>query len=248
MVDHKLILQVNDLVFSYGSESIFDGVSMTLHEDRIAVLVGPSGIGKSTLLDIIEGQLSPDAGSVYVMSSAGLVRPRVAWVGQRLGLPLWFSLKENLDMVFQAKGRATNGLEDLILAAGLGNLQKGSHQLSHGMKRRAELIRAVASFPDLLLLDEVFAGTDWATRDSLSHALLRLRQETRSMPVLLATHDLDHAAAFADTIFVLAEKPVREIRLIDARNEAGPPMHRSLSAIRKLMRRINALSAVSTHD
>lgn len=196
-IDEKRYRGVRDVVAVRGLE-------FTLAAGSFVALVGPSGCGKTTLLDIIAGLDRDFRGTV--------ARPpgRLGMVFQNPRLLPWRTLSENLALAAPAATPAE--LAALLAAVGLADCADAyPRQLSLGMQRRAAVARAFAVRPDLLLLDEPFVSLDAANAETM-RALLRDMLARHPATVLMVTHDLEEAAALAERVLFLSERPARVVR------------------------------------
>ncbi|WP_243369203.1 ABC transporter ATP-binding protein [Microvirga solisilvae] len=179
---------------------VFERFSLDLAEGEICAIVGPSGIGKTSLLHIVAGLDNDFSGSVEG-------RPRgIGYVFQQPRLLPWRTARQNLQLVIpDCPERAGDWLAQVGLA---GSENVYPQRLSLGMARRVSLARALAVEPKLLLLDEPFSALDEATaksmQDLVSAQLKRLRPTT-----LLVTHHWHEAAALADRVITLDGSPAR---------------------------------------
>jgi ABC-type Mn2+/Zn2+ transport system ATPase subunit len=211
------LIEFRDARFGYGSKVILDGVTIDVGRGDLLGLVGPNGAGKTTLLRGLLGELKPLAGSVTW--SEGHM-PRFGFVPQRENLnPIWpLSV---LDVVLMGRCALIGPLrrfsatdvaeaEEALESTGMRHLKRSSvAQLSGGQVQRALLARALASRPELLVLDEPTTGMDLAG----STAMLRLVRELhddRKLTVLLVSHDLNAVAAIANRFILLHEGAIRE--------------------------------------
>ena len=177
-------------------------------------LVGPSGCGKSTFLNILLGLLKPDSGELSLngkqINGPGQER---AMVFQEFGLLPWRTVLANVELGLELKGvaasiRRERALE-LIKLVGLEGFQDHyPHELSGGMKQRVGLARALATEPEVLLMDEPFAALDAQTRDLMQAELLQIWERTKKT-VLFVTHSIEEAAYLSDRVVVMTARPGR---------------------------------------
>jgi NitT/TauT family transport system ATP-binding protein len=191
-----------------------------IREGEFLSIVGPSGCGKSTFLNVLLGLLKPDSGDVS-MHGRRIAGPGTdrAMVFQEFGLLPWRTVRHNVELGLELKGmpsdarRSTSGR--FIELVGLtGFEQHYPHELSGGMKQRVGLARALATDPEVLLMDEPFAALDAQTRDLMQVELLRIWQETRKT-VLFVTHQIDEAIYLSDRVMVMSKRPGRAKRIFD---------------------------------
>jgi NitT/TauT family transport system ATP-binding protein len=185
-----------------------------VEEGEFLSIVGPSGCGKSTFLNILLGLIKPDSGDLTLdgrkISGPGNDR---AMVFQEFGLLPWRTVENNIELglelkkVPRAKRRAI--AERLVTLVGLAGFEKHyPHELSGGMKQRVGLARALATEPDVLLMDEPFAALDAQTRDLMQVELLRIWREAKKT-VLFVTHQIDEAIYLSDRVIVMSKRPGR---------------------------------------
>lgn len=179
------MLRIENLTVKFEKETVLDDLSFSFPEGASLAIVGPSGVGKTTLLNALCGLKKPSSGSVLSDYR------RVAYVFQEPRLFPWMTALENVETVTEDKARARELLEALLPDAA----EKYPHELSGGMKQRVSIARALAYEPDLLLLDEPFRGLDPETRDRTARFLF---ETMTGKTVLMVTHDeedLSHCAA-----------------------------------------------------
>ncbi len=213
-----LKLQVSGVGIGYFSErrgSYFEAVrslDVTVADDSMVALVGPSGCGKSTFLRAVSGLLPYQHGDLLVDGS--VVRgPRTdcSLVFQSPALLPWRTVDRNVSYGLELRGMPKPEIKDrtksMLDLVGLTKFaERYPHQLSGGMQQRANLARALANQPVLLLMDEPFSALDPQTRDRLGDELLRIRDITKQT-ILMVTHQVDEAVALADKVVVLSHGP-----------------------------------------
>jgi NitT/TauT family transport system ATP-binding protein len=177
-------------------------------------IVGPSGCGKSTFLNIVLGLIRPESGELELngktITGPGQER---AMVFQEFGLLPWRTVQANVELGLELKGvrspdRAVRAM-DLIKLVGLDGFERHyPHELSGGMKQRVGLARALATEPEVLLMDEPFAALDAQTRDLMQMELLQIWEHTKKT-VLFVTHSIEEAAYLSDRVIVMTARPGR---------------------------------------
>jgi ABC-type nitrate/sulfonate/bicarbonate transport system ATPase subunit len=229
------LLRLDRVRVAYGGVQVLDGIDLDVRAGEFVALVGPSGCGKTTLLNLCSGWLTPTSGRVERPAAQRMVF-------QQDGLFPWLTVEENI-----ALGTRTGSGDDqrrrvaaLIALIGLAGFARHyPHQLSGGMRQRAELARALGGETPLLLMDEPFSSLDYLSRMRMRLELARiLREQPRT--VVLVTHDIEEAAQLADRVLVLSERPARvraEVSITVPRpREATEPqvvsaMHRILTVL-----------------
>jgi NitT/TauT family transport system ATP-binding protein len=198
----------------YPGGIVLEDVGLTVEPGQFVCIVGPSGCGKTTLLRMMGGLTEADHGDITIGGTRVTgPDPRVAVVFQHFGLFPWKNVYRNVALPLQIAGTERGEMErrtaEAIAAVGLtGHERKYPAQLSGGMKQRAGLARALATAPDVLLMDEPFAAVDAQVREVLQEDLLSLRDRLRQTIVFI-THSIDEAITLGDRIIVMASKPGR---------------------------------------
>ncbi|MBO8165376.1 MAG: ABC transporter ATP-binding protein [Brevibacillus sp.] len=187
-------------------------ISLTVREGEFVSLIGPSGSGKSSLLDIIAGLSLPDEGELTLdgMPLAGK-RGRVSYMPQRDVLFPWRTILDNVIVPLQIQGVKRQAAREeaarLLPVFGLEQFADSyPHMLSGGMRQRAAFLRTYLCKRELMLLDEPFASLDALTRMQMHQWLLSMWQRFRHS-VLLVTHDVDEAILLSDRIYLLSPRP-----------------------------------------
>ena len=192
---------------SRGSEVVaLRSVDFEVEQGELVCLVGASGCGKSTILNLVAGLDTPSAGTVDVDG-------RTALMFQEAALFPWLTVRANVELPMRLAGvpKVTRRAraEQLLSVVHLdGFATKRPHQLSGGMRQRVALARAFAQDADLLLMDEPFGALDAMTRDALHEELDALVQ-ARGLTVLFVTHNVREAARLGDRIIVMSPRPGR---------------------------------------
>lgn len=183
----------------FGAVTILEDINFTLAKGETLALVGQSGCGKTTLLRLCAGLVTPTAGNI----TTSFKRSAVVFQQPRL-LP-WKTVFDNIALVCHRANRQR--INQLIMELGLTleDAKKYPQQLSGGMQSRVALARALIINPDLLLLDEPFSALDIGLKSQLYQALTASRW--RQVSKLLITHDLAEAIRLADKVLVLQPNP-----------------------------------------
>jgi NitT/TauT family transport system ATP-binding protein len=194
------------------------GVSLDVAAGEFVTVVGPSGCGKSTLLNIVAGLLEPSAGEVlYKGAPVRGVNTEIGYVTQADNLYPWRTLRENVEFPLEVRGVARaerrRRAAVLIERVGLGGFEDHyPHELSGGMRQRANIVRTLVYNPEVILMHEPFGPLDAQTRLILQDQLLGLWDAARKT-IIFITHDLTEAVALADRVVVMTARPGRVKRL-----------------------------------
>jgi NitT/TauT family transport system ATP-binding protein len=198
---------------SFGAAPVVDDLSFTVHDGEIAALLGRTGAGKSTVLNLVMGTIAGDRGRVRV---AGVdpfthfreLRGKIAVSFQNDRLLPWRTAAENVELGLLILGHSRRDARhaamtwiDRVKLTGAGD--KYLHELSGGMRQRVSLARALAVDPDIILLDESFSQLDHVTSKNLRGDFHRIATELNKT-CLFVTHRIDDALELADRVLVLA--------------------------------------------
>ena len=206
----------------FGNNLVVNNVSLEINDGELFVLLGSSGSGKSTILRIIAGLITPDSGIVEIsgrdVTYLSTQKRNVGFVFQNYSLFKHLNVFENVEFGLQVRKiphlerrKRSKELLEIIGLTGLGD--RYPHQLSGGQQQRVAVARALAYEPKVLLLDEPFGALDLKIRSVLRQSLLAIQQQLK-VTTILVTHDQEEAFELADRIGVIDHG-----RLI----EAGPP-------------------------
>ena len=196
------------------------GLNLEVGHGEFLSLVGPSGCGKSTFLNVLLGLLRPDQGDLQLggkkITGPGYER---AMVFQEFGLLPWRTVLANIELGMELKGmpvstrrQRSNELTNLVGLRGFEHHYP--HELSGGMKQRVGLARALATDPEVLLMDEPFAALDAQTRDLMQAELLQIWDRTKKT-VIFVTHSIEEAAYLSDRVAVITSRPGRAKKVLD---------------------------------
>src|SRR5271154_1323117 len=190
-------------------------VSLSVADGEFMAIVGPSGCGKTSLLNIIAGLLPYDEGTVAIdgrkIQGPGIDR---AVVFQHSSLLPWRTIAGNVRYGMELQRRFDKATmaqrtEHFIRMVGLAGFERHyPSELSGGMQQRVNLARALASDPEVLLMDEPFAALDAQTREFMQAELLKIWSKSKKM-VLFITHQIDEAVFLADRVIVMGTRPGR---------------------------------------
>jgi len=209
-------LELRNISKSFGARHVLANVNLTVERGAFVSIVGFTGSGKSTFINIAAGLLAPDSGSVTIEGTPIRDVPRDASVVfQNYSLLPWFSAVENVRLAVGAAfpewtrekqlEQATKYLETVGLK---GALQRRPNQLSGGMRQRVAIARAFAAEPSLLFLDEPFSALDALTRSTLQQELARLCSEAgKQVTTIMITNNLDEALLLSDQIVPMTRAP-----------------------------------------
>ena len=216
------LVQINNLSFSHGDRLLYDNISLSIPKGKVTALMGPSGIGKTTLLRLIGGQLKPDSGQVLFdghdvprLSRRALyeLRKRMSMLFQSGALFAGMTVFENVAYPLREHTQLPEELiRTLVLmkleSVGLrGAAELMPSELSGGMARRAALARAIALDPELILYDEPFVGQDPITMAVLVKLIRQLNQ-TMGITSVIVSHDVPEVMSIADYVYLIANKRV----------------------------------------
>ena len=205
------VAALEDCYLSYGAQKIMEGVSLQVEAGERLVVMGKSGVGKSTILRLILGILRPDRGKVYFrgLDVTRMGRWRLNRVRERIGMVYQYSalissltVRENLAMPLEELTRKTRKEIDAIVDEKLemvdmaGTSEKMPAELSGGMRKRIGLARALVMEPELILYDEPSAGLDPVTSAVIDELIISLSERVQAASIIV-THEMDSAFKIA---------------------------------------------------
>ena len=215
---HKGFIDVRNMGVTFGTNGssviAVNDVSLSVQPGEFVSLIGPSGCGKSTLLNIVAGFMKPTSGEA-LLDGKPITRPGSdrGVVFQQYSLFPWLSVRKNVEFGLKMAGveltrRESTSRALLDLAGLLGFENHYPDQLSGGMKQRIGIIRALATSPRVLLMDEPFGALDTQTRVVMQEILTNIWQQFR-ISVLFVTHDIEESIFLSDRIYVMTARPGR---------------------------------------
>jgi NitT/TauT family transport system ATP-binding protein len=210
------ILTVNDLSFSYSADTSVPNItdlSFNLKACEIVAILGASGCGKSTFLNLIAGLLKPQAGKIEFSHEQLLsksTKQQIGYIFQDDALLPWRTVEANLMLVTEiikdiSKETIKERIETYLKVFHFNRdiLQKYPSQLSGGMRQRVSIIQTLMFDPSILLLDEPFSALDFFTKLRLENEVYQLIKEQNRAAILI-THDIDEAIAIADRVLIMS--------------------------------------------
>jgi len=221
---HAGEMEIKGVYKSYGIENhVLHDVNFRIERAKFTCLCGPSGCGKTTLINLLAGYDAPDLGEITLDGERvkGSDSSRLV-VFQETALFPWMTVWENTLFGPRVQGRfkeetSTAKAKELIAKVALTGFEdKYPIQLSGGMQRRAELIRALINEPRIMLMDEPLRGLDAMTRQIMQEYLIKLYEDTRNT-VLFITAELEEAIYLGDVVYFLTTRPatVKEKMIVD---------------------------------
>jgi NitT/TauT family transport system ATP-binding protein len=203
-------------------------LSLDVHEGEFVCLLGTSGCGKTTMLNLFAGFTQPTSGRVSLRGqSISRIEPRCGMVFQSYALFPWRTVQGNVEFglkmqrvpAAERRRRVAHFIELVHLQ---GFERHYPAELSGGMQQRVSLARVLAANPDVLLMDEPFAALDAMTRQVMQEELLRIHEASRKTVVFI-THSIDEALILADRVVVMSARPGRVKTILD--NTLPRPRH-----------------------
>ncbi len=198
-------------VLQGGKIDVLRNIELQLEDGDMTCFLGPSGCGKTTLLRIIAGFEKPTEGRVSI-NAEPVTQPNAncIFVFQQGGLLPWMTVKENVSLGLRnmaaEEGKESRIKEYLEIVELEDFGDHYPHQLSGGMKKRAELARALVINPGMLIMDEPFTGLDFLTHMKMREEVVNMHEYFKKT-TLVVTHDIDDALIMGDRIVIFSERP-----------------------------------------
>jgi len=228
---------IENLSFSYKYKKreiiIFENLNLFLKRKKITVVMGKSGVGKSTLLRLIAGLEKPALGSIRFSDPSNAIEQiRMSYLFQDLRVLPWKTALANVEIALESvpsRLERTELAKTALISVGLGDRLKAyPSELSGGMLQRLALARALALSPSLVLLDEPFSGLDVQTLVDVERMFLRLHNK-EPFTTLMVTHVPEQSVMMGDEIVVFGGSPAKQLLTIGL-EEMPPPLGRDKRA------------------
>ena len=199
-------ISVKNLNKAYGNKEIFKNFNLDLYDDKVNCIIGKSGCGKSTFLNIIAGLMEIQSGEIQ-----GVYHKDISYIFQEDRLIEWLTVKENLELALKKYYESSiieEKIDQLLNLVGIYDIKdKYPNSLSGGMKQRVNIARAFGKPSKIILMDEPFKSLDYKLKYTIIDEFKALLSKETRM-VILVTHDLDEAIYFQGNIIVFSNKPV----------------------------------------
>ena len=214
----KELIRLSHITKSYGSTTVLDDLSLTIHENEFVTLLGPSGCGKTTTLRIIGGFERPDAGQVIFDGKdiTGLApdKRQLNTIFQKYALFTHMNVAENIAFGLRIKHKPESYVRQKVAdALSLVNLagfeRRMPESLSGGQQQRVAIARAIVNEPKVLLLDESLGALDLKLRQTMQYELIRLKEEL-GITFVYVTHDQEEALTMSDHIVVMNQGYIQQ--------------------------------------
>ena len=205
-------IKVENLSKSYDDIKIIENINFSLKKGEIVSFLGKSGVGKTTLFNILAGFEKPDTGNIFLENKdITNQKKNISYMTQKHLLIPYLNVLDNVCLSFKIKGidkkiayeKATNMLKNFGLEK---HIKKYPSELSGGMKQRVSFIRAYLTESDLMLFDEPFSALDSITKEEV-YIWFKETMKKENKTTIFITHDINEAIYLSDKIYILAKKP-----------------------------------------
>lgn len=236
------MIELQEVTLRYGERQILDKVSLTVEDNKIKAVLGPSGVGKSTILKLILGLIKPNCGRIFIdgVDITPLKESQLYPIRRKMGIVfqgnalfdsltisenLGFFLRENLKL---SESEVEERVRDQIAFAGLEGYEDSlPENLSGGMKKRVAIGRALIFNPAMILFDEPTAGLDPVSSKKILGLISQLRRKS-GLGAVLVTHIIDDVFQVADSVAVLYKGQIIFDDDTDKLHESDHPFIRSI--------------------
>ena len=204
-------------IYNVERESIkvLNGINLDIPQNKITVILGRSGCGKTTLLRLVAGIEDFEQGEII-----GAKSNKKAYVFQEDRLMPWLDVKSNITFGIHRKEIDHNRIDRIIETVGLEKFYNAyPKQLSGGMKQRVSIARAFAYDPDFIMMDEPFSALDYFTREQMQKELLKIHERLKCS-ILFVTHSIDEALILGDKIVILEKGIIKSQYEIDEKSDS----------------------------
>lgn len=238
---NDIAIRFEHVTKSYGEREILNDFNMEIRRGEFLTIIGSSGSGKTTVLKLINGLISPTFGIIYVdgkdisKEDQTLLRRNIGYVIQGIGLFPHMTVRKNIAYVpgllnHRDKEKTRRAVEQLIDVVGLEQemLDRYPSELSGGQRQRVGIARALAANPDILLMDEPFGAVDEITRKMLQNEILRIHEQL-GVTIVFITHDIKEALKLGTRVMVMNKGHVEQFDTPDnIRNHPATPFVQEL--------------------
>lgn len=215
MAEKKNILEIRDLHKNFYIKGqkleVLSGVNLNVQDGELVAIVGASGCGKSTLLKLIITLESISSGEILLDGEpVNGPTPKCSMIFQEARLFPWLTVRQNIEFVIPdsvPKEKKREMVEYYTNLVGLSEFMNAvPNQLSGGMQQRVSIARALATRPQLLLLDEPFGALDAFTRMNMQNEVLRIREQDKTT-MIIVTHEIDEAIYLSNRVVIMGKNP-----------------------------------------
>lgn len=214
-MQEQSVIRLQSIFKAYGNNKILNNFNLDIEKGEFLTIIGSSGCGKTTILKIINGLITPDKGTVYIngedISKVNQIELRrsIGYVIQGVGLFPHMNIRKNISYVpnlikKESKREISLKVENLIKVVGLSEdmLNRYPSELSGGQRQRIGIARALAASPNILLMDEPFGAVDEITRKLLQEEISRIYKEL-NVTIVFITHDIKEALKLGTRVLVM---------------------------------------------
>lgn len=226
---NEIKLQVKNVSVEFEGKKIIEDISINLNKGELVCILGTSGVGKTTLFNVISGLISPTSGEVFldgknILENSG----KISYMLQKDLLLPFKTIIDNVSLPLVIKGvkksEARKRAQKYFSEFGLsGTEKKYPNQLSGGMRQRAALLRTYMFSCEVALLDEPFSALDAITKRKMQNWYLNIMEKIK-LSTLFITHDIDEAILISKRIYIISGNPgkiTKEIKIDLPKNENG---------------------------
>lgn len=226
------MIKLNNIFKSYNNECLYDNFNIEFEENKISCILGSSGLGKTTLVNMITGLTKADSGEILLPDNSAF-----SYVFQEPRLLEWYNVYNNIDIVLRKHYSPSERKKIISEVLNLVDLQEFSKykisQLSGGMAQRVSIARALAYPSNILILDEPFKGLDYKLEEDLTSKMKNILSEDKRT-VIYITHDIDKALFLSDCIYILNNRPIQIVHKL-SKNEFSNNLSESKKIIKNYL-------------
>lgn len=222
-MDSKIMIRFDHISKEYGKNMVLDDFNFDIEKGEFLTVIGSSGSGKTTMLKMINGLLTPTKGTIYIdgkdisKENQTLLRRNIGYVIQGIGLFPHMSVRKNIAYVPELlnkrdRQRTARAVERLIKIVGLDEemLDRYPAELSGGQRQRVGIARSLAANPKILLMDEPFGAVDEITRKLLQTEIARIHREL-GVTIVFITHDIKEALKLGTRVLVMSKGRIEQV-------------------------------------